>query len=57
MELLKGLDVANSINAELIAKLEQDKTKVPQLAIIRVGDRPDDVSYEHGATKKMEKIG
>lgn len=57
MELLKGLDVANSINAELIAKLEQDKKKVPQLAIIRVGERPDDVSYERGATKKMEKIG
>lgn len=57
MELLKGLDVANAINEELIAKLAQDKEKIPHLAIIRVGERPDDMSYERGATKKMEKVG
>lgn len=31
--------------------------RVPKLAIIRVGERPDDMSYERGATKKMEKVG
>ena len=31
--------------------------RVPHLAIIRVGERPDDMSYERGATKKMEKVG
>ena len=30
---------------------------LPQLAIIRVGERPDDCAYERGAVKKMEKVG
>jgi methylenetetrahydrofolate dehydrogenase (NADP+)/methenyltetrahydrofolate cyclohydrolase len=33
------------------------KGDVPRLAIVRVGERPDDLSYERGATKKMEKVG
>ena len=43
----------------LTAQLEELKgmDKVPHLAIIRVGERPDDMSYERGATKKMEKVG
>ncbi|MBQ4283568.1 MAG: bifunctional 5,10-methylene-tetrahydrofolate dehydrogenase/5,10-methylene-tetrahydrofolate cyclohydrolase [Lachnospira sp.] len=57
MEVLKGLPVAEAINAELIAKLEKFDGAVPHLAIIRVGERPDDMSYERGATKKMDKIG
>lgn len=57
MELLKGIDVANAINEQLIAQLAERKDRIPQLAIIRVGERPDDLSYERGATKKMEKIG
>lgn len=57
MELLKGIDVANAINEQLIGELAEKKDKIPQLAIIRVGERPDDLSYERGATKKMEKIG
>ena len=30
---------------------------MPKLAIIRVGENPDDMSYERGATKKMESFG
>ena len=30
---------------------------LPHLAIIRVGERPDDCSYERGAVKKMDKVG
>ena len=29
----------------------------PRLGIIRVGERPDDVSYERGATKRCETLG
>jgi methylenetetrahydrofolate dehydrogenase (NADP+)/methenyltetrahydrofolate cyclohydrolase len=56
MNLLKGIDVANAINEKLI---EEGSTleKKPHLAIIRVGERPDDLSYERGAVKKMEKVG
>lgn len=57
MEILKGLPVAEAINEELIKELEKFEGNVPKLAIIRVGERPDDMSYERGATKKMEKIG
>ncbi len=57
MEVLKGLPVAEAINAELIDKLANFEGAVPHLAIIRVGERPDDMSYERGATKKMDKIG
>lgn len=57
MELLKGLQVAQSINEQLQEELKSWEGKLPHLAIIRVGERPDDMSYERGATKKMDKIG
>lgn len=57
MEVLKGLPVAQAINEELIKQLETFEGAIPHLAIIRVGERPDDMSYERGAIKKMEKIG
>lgn len=57
MELLKGIDVANAINEKLIKESADMGGRVPKLAIIRVGERPDDMSYERGATKKMEKVG
>lgn len=57
MELLKGLPVAQAMNEELITELADFKGAVPHLAIIRVGERPDDMSYERGAVKKMDKIG
>ena len=30
---------------------------VPTLAIVRVGERPEDLSYERGAVKRCEKVG
>ena len=57
MELLKGIDVANAINEKLIKESADMGGRVPKLAVIRVGERPDDMSYERGATKKMEKVG
>lgn len=56
MEILKGSKVAESITNGCIEELKTRK-RVPQLAIIRVGERPDDVFYERGATKRMAKIG
>ena len=56
MEVLKGLAVANAINETLMEEAK-GLSKVPHLAIVRVGERPDDLSYERGATKKMEKVG
>lgn len=53
---LKGAEVSAKIRNEIEERLKQCKT-VPMLAIVRVGENPDDVSYERGATKKMENFG
>lgn len=57
MEVLKGLPVANAINEKLIEEQKNLKGAPAHLAIIRVGEKPDDCSYERGAKKKMEKVG
>ena len=58
-ELLKGLPVANALTevlAERVAALKE-KNIVPTLAILRVGQREDDISYETGAMKRCAKVG
>lgn len=57
MEILKGLPVANAINEKLMEQVKSIEGPLPHLAIIRVGERPDDCSYERGAVKKMNKVG
>ncbi len=57
MDTLKGLPVANAINEKIIEEMKDWKGAAPHLAIVRVGERPDDMSYERGAVKKMEKVG
>ena len=56
MEILKGLPVAQAINAKLTEESKEYADRPPHLAIVRVGERPDDCSYERGATKKMDKV-
>ncbi len=57
--LLKGKDVVEALNEKLIAEVKDLKEKgiIPTLAILRVGERPDDLSYERGAIKRCELIG
>ena len=48
------------ISAKLKEKVEQDLERlgrVPKLAIVRVGEKPDDISYEKGAVKKLRSFG
>lgn len=58
-EIWKGSPVAKAISETLIQDVEELKAKgvVPTLAIIRVGERPDDLAYENGAMKRAEKVG
>ncbi len=58
-ELLKGKEVVAAMNEKLKAEVETLKSKgiSPTLAILRVGERPDDISYERGATKRCETVG
>lgn len=57
---MKGADVVAAINERLAEQIETIKSeggRTPKLAIIRVGEKPDDMSYERGAGKRMEKVG
>ena len=57
MNILKGLPVANAINEQIAQEMKDWKGAPPHLAIIRVGEKQDDIAYERGAVKKMEKVG
>lgn len=58
-ELLKGAPVARALTEELAARCAalRERGIVPTLAIVRVGEREDDLSYERGALKRCEKVG
>ena len=58
-EILKGADVVKALNDKMIAdvKVLSEMGLSPTLAILRVGERPDDVSYERNATKRCETVG
>ena len=57
MELLKGAPVSAAIREWAAEEIKQLQGSVPKLAIIRVGEKPDDMSYERSAVKKMETFG
>ena len=56
---LLGKEVTAALNERIKADVEALKAKGvnPTLGIIRVGERPDDLSYERGATKRCETLG
>ncbi len=58
-EILKGAPVAKKISEKLIKDVENliSNGIKPTLAILRVGEKEDDISYERGATKRCDKIG
>lgn len=58
-QLLKGAEVTAVLNEKLKSKVAELQAQgvTPTLGIIRVGERPDDLSYERGATKRCETIG
>lgn len=57
--ILKGAPVVAAMNEKTTALCDALKAKniFPTLAIVRVGEREDDISYERGVTKRCEKIG
>ena len=57
MIAMKGAEVSAKIKEEIDKKLKQLEGYIPVLAIVRVGENPDDISYEKGAVKRMEKLG
>ena len=58
-EIWKGAPVAAALSERTAADVAALKERgiVPTLAILRVGARDDDLSYERGAMKRCEKVG
>lgn len=58
-QLWKGAPVAAALTEELSQRAQTLVAKgiTPTLAIVRVGERPEDLSYERGALKRCEKVG
>ena len=58
-ELWKGAPAAAALTEKLAgqAAVLRQAGVVPTLAIVRVGERPEDLSYERGALKRCEKVG
>ena len=58
-EELRGAPVAKKITSELAGRAEALKERgvTPTLAFVRVGERPDDLSYQHAAEKRCAKVG
>lgn len=57
-KLLKSVEVNAALNEKILeksSKLIEEGIK-PCLAIVRVGERPDDLSYERGAMKRCDAL-
>lgn len=60
MKIISGKEVAGHITERLKYKLEELRLsgkRLPKLVIIRVGEKPDDLSYQKGAIRRMEMVG
>lgn len=58
--LLKGKPVADKIKGEIIQTVQECKKAgldSPKIAILRVGERPDDVAYESRVLKNCSELG
>jgi methylenetetrahydrofolate dehydrogenase (NADP+)/methenyltetrahydrofolate cyclohydrolase len=58
-EIWKGAPVAAALSEAVAAEVTALKERgvEPTLAILRVGERDDDLAYERGAMKRCEKVG
>lgn len=58
-DLLRGAPVAEAVCEDTAARASALAARgvTPRLAIVRVGARPDDLSYERGAVKRCGSVG
>ena len=59
MKELRGMPCAKAMLADLQGRVDDLKEKgiIPKLAVVRVGAREDDLSYERGIYKRFEGVG
>ena len=58
-QLLKGAEVVSALNETIKTDVTALASRgvTPTLAILRVGEKPDDLAYERGAIKRAETVG
>ena len=58
-QLLKGAPVAAAITENLIRRAQALRSEgvLPKLAMLRIGERTDDVTYERAAARRCESVG
>lgn len=58
-QLLTGKEIVAKMSADLTARVETLSFQgvTPTLAIVRMGERPDDLSYERTALKRADALG
>lgn len=59
MEELRGMPVVKHIAEDITKRMEvlAEKNIIPTLAVVRVGEREDDLSYERGLLKRFGSVG
>ena len=60
MKIISGKEVAEHITSGVKSRIEDLKAlnkRLPKLVIVRVGEKPDDLSYQKGAVKRMDMTG
>ena len=59
MRELRGMPVVNALIEKYSGIVEEKKKEgiIPQLAIVRVGNREDDLAYERGILKRFDQAG
>ena len=57
MVVWKGKEVSDRIKIRIEEGMKKLNGYIPTLAIVRVGEKPDDISYERGVRKKAESMG
>lgn len=58
-QIWKGAPAAKALTEQLAARAEKLRGEgiIPTLALVRAGERPDDLAYERAALTRCEKIG
>lgn len=57
MRELRGKKLSDTIREKCLDYVNERNGEMPVLAIIRVGEKPDDISYEKSAKKKLTDFG
>ena len=58
-KILRGLEAADALTAALTDRVKRLSKAgiIPCLAVVRIGERADDIAYERGAQKRCAKAG